>query len=381
MTQSSRFNRQTAKKPAIWFGIFLCCLLVILIAGEIGLRIYFTRFGDERQRISYIYSGRDVDRARALFIPLPFVTYGLNPNYPGHNSQGYRGDEITIPKPQDTFRIVAIGSSVTYGTFLPSEDAYPSQLEKILRDEDGYQHIEVINAGVGGYTSWEYLAELRFRILDLQPDLIIIYEATNDVTLRLIDPKYYTGMNLTRVWNDNAQLELPTSTLYRWIATRFNWMEDPNQMALKEHLSVPDYIQTCFTDGPYCDELKMTKRELFQTNKPIYYERNMRDLVELARANGVAVVFSSWAYFPDSLTSNPNQYMIQPERQEAVAEHNAILKNLGDELNVPFYDLEKEMPYNADFWIDGRHMTAMGAREQAEEYASFLVNNQLIGNK
>jgi lysophospholipase L1-like esterase len=289
---------------------------------------------------------------------------------------GYRGDEVIVPKPEGIFRIVALGSSTTYGNGVTAEEAYPAQLENILRDTYGYTNVEVVNAGVGGYTTWEDLVNLQFRVLDLQPDLVIFYEATNDITLRLIDPRYYNGLNMIRgIWHTEAK-PLPSSTLYRFLAINLGWMQDPS--ALEERMRPTVEIKTCIYDQAFCKDFNMTKRELFHLNQPIYYERNVRNIVAVARMNGIQIMFSSWAYFPDPLPNNVAHYMTQPERQEAVAEHNTLLQRIAEELEVPFYDLGANIPYNPDFWTDGRHLTPLGTHEQAFEYAVFLVENQLL---
>ena len=46
------------------------------------------------------------------FIPAPNFQRGENK----HNQLGFRGDDISVEKPKDTYRIVAVGGSTTYGS-------------------------------------------------------------------------------------------------------------------------------------------------------------------------------------------------------------------------------------------------------------------------
>jgi len=55
------------------------------------------------------------------------------------------------------------------------------QLQQLLRDAYPGVSIEVINAAVGGYTSAENLRNLKYRVLPLDPDLVIYYEANNEI--------------------------------------------------------------------------------------------------------------------------------------------------------------------------------------------------------
>jgi lysophospholipase L1-like esterase len=58
----------------------------------------------------------------------------------------------------ETVQIVAFGGSNTRGKFLPLEDAYPAQLERMLRAE-GYD-VAVRNEGTNGQTTAEELEKL-----------------------------------------------------------------------------------------------------------------------------------------------------------------------------------------------------------------------------
>jgi lysophospholipase L1-like esterase len=82
---------------------------------------------------------------------------------------------------------VAIGGSTTYTIKVEDDDkTFTQQLEWIIANDYGYRNVEVINAGVGGYTSWESLINLEFRVLNLQPDLIAVYHGVNDIHARLV---------------------------------------------------------------------------------------------------------------------------------------------------------------------------------------------------
>ncbi len=74
-------------------------------------------------------------------------------------------------------RIVAFGDSLTAGLGVPSDEAYPEQLAKWLK-EQGY-HYEVINAGVSADTSAGGLRRVEW-ILKSHPTLVILELGAND---------------------------------------------------------------------------------------------------------------------------------------------------------------------------------------------------------
>lgn len=81
--------------------------------------------------------------------------------------------------------IVAVGDSLTAGYGLDEHDAYPAQLERLLR-EAGHPW-RVVNAGISGETSSGALSRVNW-VLTLKPDIVILVTGAND-GLRGIDPK------------------------------------------------------------------------------------------------------------------------------------------------------------------------------------------------
>jgi hypothetical protein len=103
-----------------------------------------------------------------------------------HNSMGFRGKETTWEKPPGVYRIVTTGGSSVYGQSETNDAAVWSQrLEDYLNQNGGGRKFEVVNVGVPGWTSFEMLINLELRALDLQPDLVIVYEAINDMRAAL----------------------------------------------------------------------------------------------------------------------------------------------------------------------------------------------------
>jgi len=101
------------------------------------------------------------------------------------NSHGFRGPEITVPKPPGKIRIACIGGSTTVWGF---RDAltYPAMLQQMLREcYPGYgDRIEVVNCGIYGLNSTEEPALIE-EVAALEPDLLVHYNFINDLTAHL----------------------------------------------------------------------------------------------------------------------------------------------------------------------------------------------------
>jgi acyl-CoA thioesterase-1 len=84
-----------------------------------------------------------------------------------------------------TIKIVALGDSLTAGYQLPASAAFPSQLEKALKDKG--VAVAIAYAGVSGDTSTGGLARLDWSVPE-GTDAVILELGANDM-LRGIDPK------------------------------------------------------------------------------------------------------------------------------------------------------------------------------------------------
>jgi len=115
---------------------------------------------------------------------VPGLSYELNPGTSAElrgaqisvNSLGFRGPEISAVKPSNTVRIVAMGASVAFGWTVSNEESYPGHLERRLneRAKGTDRKYEVLNFGVGGYSTRDEVAALEGKALALDPDLVII---------------------------------------------------------------------------------------------------------------------------------------------------------------------------------------------------------------
>lgn len=95
------------------------------------------------------------------------------------NSLGISDKEWQLDKPDSVFRIVALGDSFTEGDGAPADSAWPKLLEQqLLRDG---MAVEVLNAGVCGSDPFHELMLLKYRLVNYQPDLVIVTIAMQDL--------------------------------------------------------------------------------------------------------------------------------------------------------------------------------------------------------
>jgi lysophospholipase L1-like esterase len=112
---------------------------------------------------------------RLNFAPLTLYENRPNQSVGGFriNSHGLRGLEIT-PAP-DRPRVVVVGGSAAFGVRVPDDGTLSAALGKQIPAS------EFLNGGVIGYLSSQELALVVFKLLDLEPSLIIAFNGWNDL--------------------------------------------------------------------------------------------------------------------------------------------------------------------------------------------------------
>jgi lysophospholipase L1-like esterase len=125
--------------------------------------------------------------------PDPYVGYRVRPNYATERVQtddyGLREGEVAREPAPDVVRILFLGGSVAWGYLSNSnEDTIPSYLEaELARRADEVpalrgRRVEVLNAGVPGYVSWQEALSYALYLRELSPAWIFALDGVNDVT-------------------------------------------------------------------------------------------------------------------------------------------------------------------------------------------------------
>lgn len=97
------------------------------------------------------------------------------------NSLGLRDREFSKEKPDHVFRILMLGDSFTEGNGVNSAETFSKCLERMLDSANIPFHCEVINAGVGSYSTLPEYLYLKTSGLQLQPDLVVLNFDMSDV--------------------------------------------------------------------------------------------------------------------------------------------------------------------------------------------------------
>jgi len=125
------------------------------------------------------------------------------------NHAGFRGREYDVEKPPGTFRIVIAGDSVTMGSGVLEEEAYPALVEQALNTRRTDQRYEVLNLGLIGINIHQVMDRIEKLGLPFHPDLIVygctlndiqgpLYRRSMDVPFNMEDQAWYHRFNESR---------------------------------------------------------------------------------------------------------------------------------------------------------------------------------------
>ena len=131
-------------------------------------------------------------QAAKEFCNCPFDNFDLSylkqevirndPFLPPLNSHGFYGPEFSDDKPNNTYRIFAVGGSTTVPTGVKVVESWPAFLQQKFDETELDFNVQVINAGNSGAFSMTEFNLIKQKLVQYQPDLIIMYEGVNDST-------------------------------------------------------------------------------------------------------------------------------------------------------------------------------------------------------
>ncbi len=111
------------------------------------------------------------------------ISHGYNQWIPGYvvsiNPAGFRDRAYPLEKTADTYRILVLGDSFTFGEGVNNNETYTEVLELLLNQHSRITLFEVLNLGIGGAgTDSEYLILQRYSTYS--PELVILQTLHND---------------------------------------------------------------------------------------------------------------------------------------------------------------------------------------------------------
>ncbi len=337
-----------SRKRKILFAAAL--LMALWLVVEIVLRVFGFNYDSffaqafwwKRFAANPIY-----ERDPARFWRLrPYANSDLNPESRDTqliNSMGFRDDEFPVAKAPGELRVITMGDSCTFGDGVANWETYSNVLEEMLGKALPGRRVQVIDAGVPGYTSYQVRTYLERELLKYQPDLVVVYVGFND---NVPAPNGTTdaqrGMVGTSVWSVQRVLgSLRSYQLLKYLILR-----------LKGRMFTGHDPQENNPEGP--------EHQIFRVPFADYIA-NFLAIQQLGRQHGFKLL----------LVTLPHKFAYEPER-------NKYIRQAAAQGSIPLLDLFAFMKtYEAlgeDLYTeDGGHPNVLGHQRVAQAIFGKMV--------
>ena len=282
---------------------------------------------------------RKQESAKEPLWEIPWFEYRRNAVVGGirlTNNVGFIDDDVELPKPKGVFRIACVGGSTTMeggGKDL----TYPNILERELRKFFNRNDIEVINCGVGGIDS---LGERR-RTLDyirLQPDLIIHYNAVNDICHGLFP-----------LWEKDAPAWQRILRHSAFVNLYLNWLLLPPSTTISEHFDRATFHN--LRDMQQCIQAKHIDTAICSFAHPDYASLSRKE-----RRFFESILRKHWQ----------GKYVSFQNYCRLVEVYNAKVRALCQEKGIMYLPVAESIHGGTNFFGDICHMQQAGIERKAE---------------
>ena len=351
--------------------------LLALLAAEVVARVYYPAHPDERPKLQqfhpflgYSFRANESTVIKDRFGERTFTT----------NSLGLRGRDVPRKKGPNTFRIICVGGSTTENAYVNDDETYPAQLERMLQEQYPKVNVEVLNAGLSAYSTAHTLINFQLNLVGLEPDLLVVYQAIND----LMPMGYPDFQSDYRNFYTSYHLRRLVETDLRYEPDWPGWLRRTGvgQLLLRARR------RTVIWDF---DEAGPRPGFLMHRVAPDVlrvYERNLLHLVHLARAADVEVCLSTFAHvlkpvMPAEtlkrLRRFPWYHHLSPRAVcEALIRMNVIVSRLAERERTLFVDNDKLMPKDLSLFIDTCHMRPPALKLLAEHFRDAIVKSGVV---
>jgi lysophospholipase L1-like esterase len=265
------------------------------------------------------------------------------------NSLGFRSPELEIPKPPARMRLAFLGSSTTLCAEVSSNEAtWPHLVWSGLKATFPKSEFDYVNAGVSGYDVKDGILNLEHRVKGLEPDVIVIYEAANDLShdTRLLarEQGIYQGRPVSRSW-------LAQSSVLWFL------VEKQLQIRERQHAAVSGQKRLIFEPAQLSRHFEAKLTEFVRASQSV--------------APVVAVATFSYKFRPEqskeeqlkaantSLYYNP--YMTVEGLLAGFTEYNRVIREVATHTNAILINGEFEIPGDDKHFADSVHFTDAGS--------------------
>jgi lysophospholipase L1-like esterase len=347
-------------KRNLAISIVVAATLLMLLGAEAAVRLrQMLKYGSATIADGYYM----VDSSIKLRVPVP----GFSNGRISVNSLGFRGPEITMPKPPGTVRLAFLGASTTWCAEVSGNDFVWSHLvsQSLGRVFPG-AHFDYVNGSLPGYSISALLRNLRYRVAPLAPDVIVIYEAANDLSGELRKLAEEQGLVAEAKM---GELTWPSRYSLLW-----NLVEKNLRVLKAQH-------DAKASSGRLVVNAAALGRE---------YRQDLTELVLAARKTSKLVAVATFSIHPRreqpagqqlaALTSAIfyTPFVTPTTIIEGYERYNQIAREVARETGADLIEGEYDIPGDSAHFADTVHFTDAGSEAMAQRISRALVANPAL---
>jgi len=336
----------------------LIVLLALAVTAELLLRVF------QRASAGVPMTAWVLRRVPEQFPVSPFLVFGPRtewrvPNRPAtgyayFNAQGFRHSKPVEPKAPGEYRIITLGGSTTEDLWNEAGIHWPLVMECRLQ-QMGRNDVRVLNGGMSAYSSAHTLVRLEMDVLAYDPDLVIVMDNVNDLTVNYVaeaagvavDPNYHVKYGRPEYTSIVGEADVVPSRLWNAIRARLRPGDKPQEL----HAEAGDI-----------------------SGGLAVFERNLRSMAAIARAHDVGLIFLTMPVADsDSLYSftqagfragRPQVGPLPPRRarfESDFAAYNESIERVGTATGTPVIRMHAELGADPAHFGDVVHYTTLGS--------------------
>ena len=353
-------NLSKGQKVAAIFSFVVVAFLVLLLLTEAIVRVrHYFKHGSFWGIEKTYY----VDKKTNLRVPRPSITIGPVKI----NSFGFRSPEITKEKSQNTSRWAFLGASTTYCAEVSSNaNTWPDILINKLKLDFKSRPIDYLNAAVPGYAVNTSKQNLYHRVRQFNPDVILIYHSTNDLTYNTHQIALSRGIIQQRA--DQGMSPLAKYSLFLYL--------------IEKNLRIMFRLEQAQAK---VEKLGLKKSDL---REPFYSD--LKSLVKASKLAAKTVIMPTFTHHLRRKQSFEKRkeaaitnlyYMPHLSIEEMLLgyeTYNEIIKEIAEEEDIILVDGEYEIDGTKEMFVDSVHFTDRGSKSMADRMYKRLRKDQRI---
>ena len=289
---------------------------------------------------------------------------------------------LSMDKDHDEIRIAAIGASTTASINLTFDENWPGRLAVLLEKALPGKKITIINAAVPGFDTAQSVANLALRVMPFHPDIVIIYQAYND--LKAVQNDIAFKPDYSHIHEVPYGFHHRPSFLTRWLNHSMFYVRARNK-----------YREFMQNRGIVQKENETAKLSSLPVIAEITFEQHMQALAAVAQSGGAEVILSSFAtlHDPDKDYSRGDVILQLSELQrnelyaiqhfvpgltingvfQGIGRYNWILRKVAEELGAGWVDNANKIPHEDMYFVDRVHFSREGAAMMAENLLPIVL--------